>query len=61
MFPDCPDIFQVSFFFYLISSSRIVLIPLNVDATGNVGTLLLNRNQQVQGLAVETFVQHTTI
>ena len=39
---------------YLVTGPGVVLVPLNVNTPGNVGALLLYRDQQVQGLVVKT-------
>ena len=41
-------------FLYLITGPSVVLVPLNMNTPGNIWTLLLYRNQQVQSLVVKT-------
>lgn len=40
---------------YLVTSADVLLLAIDVHAAGNVGGLLLDGDEQVKGLPIETF------
>lgn len=41
---------------YLVTSADVLFLAIDVHAAGNVGGLLLDSDEQVKGLPIETFL-----